>query len=168
MGRRVAIAWLGFALALSLGVPSAVVAADWGGISPGSSTQNAVRERYGAPSRETRQKLETYDTVQWVYEGARAPAGMKRMIVEFGLLTAGGYRPNLVRSFTLEPKPHIFDYVAVVKGWGIPDRIGEQGGRKVYFYQVGLLVYFDESGDDTTSMVFSPPQAEPQRTPAAK
>jgi hypothetical protein len=166
MGRRIAIGWLG--LALSLGVPAAVVAADWGGVSPGSSTQETVRERYGAPSRETRQKLEGYDTVQWVYEAARAPVGMKRMTVGFGLLTPGGYRPNLVRSFTLEPKPRIFDYVAVVKGWGIPDRIGEQGGRKVYFYQAGLLVYFDESGNDTASMVFSPSQPEPKRAPAAK
>ena len=166
MGRRVALAWLGFALALSLGVPSAAVAADWGAISPGASTIETVRERYGAPSRETRQKLEGYDTIQWVYEGARAPAGMKRMIVEFGLLAPSGYRPNLVRSFTLEPKPRIFDYVTVVKGWGIPDRIAEREGRKVYFYQRGLLVYFDQSGDDTVSMVFSPPQPEPK--PAAK
>ena len=166
MGRWAALAWLGFALALSLGVPSAVVAADWGGISPGSSTQETVRERYGAPSRETRQKLEGYDTIQWVYEGARAPAGMKRMIVEFGLLAPTGYRPNLVRSFTLEPKPRIFDYVTIVKGWGIPDGIAEREGRKVYFYQRGLLVYFDQSGDDTVSMVFSPPQPEPK--PAAK
>ena len=166
MGRWAALVWLGFALALSLGVPSAVVAADWGGISPGSSTQETVRERYGAPSLETRQKLESYDTVRWVYEGARAPAGMKRMIVEFGLLAPSGYRANLVRSFTLEPKPRIFDYVMVVKGWGIPDRIAEREGRKVYFYQRGLLVYFDQSGDDTVSMVFSPPQPEPK--PAAK
>ena len=133
MGRRVALAWLGFALALSLGVPSAAVAADWGAISPGASTIETVRERYGAPSRETRQKLEGYDTIQWVYEGARAPAGMKRMIVEFGLLTPGGYRPNLVRTFTLEPKPRIFDHVAVMNGWGIPDGVAESEGRKVYF-----------------------------------
>ncbi|OGL19344.1 MAG: hypothetical protein A3G97_08735 [Candidatus Rokubacteria bacterium RIFCSPLOWO2_12_FULL_69_21] len=166
MGRWVALAWLGFALALSLGVPSAAVAADWGAISPGASTIETVRERYGAPSRETRQKLEGYDTIQWVYEGARAPAGMKRMIVEFGLLAPSGYRANLVRSFTLEPKPRIFDYVTIVRGWGIPDGIAEREGRKVYFYQRGLLVYFDQSGDDTVSMVFSPPQPEPK--PAAK
>ena len=166
MGRRGAIGRLGLALALSVGVPSAVVAAEWGGISPGTSTIETVRERYGAPSRETRQKLEGYDTIQWVYEGGRTPTGMKRMIVEFGLLTPGGYRPNLVRSLTLEPKPRIFDYVMVVKGWGIPDGIAEREGRKVYFYQRGLLVYFDQSGDDTVSMVFSPPQPEPK--PAAK
>ena len=166
MGRRAALAWLGLALALSVGVPSAVVAAEWGGISPGTSTIETVRERYGAPSRETRQKLEGYDTIQWVYEGARAPAGMKRMIVEFGLLAPSGYRPNLVRFFTLEPKPRIFNYVTIVKGWGIPDGIAEREGRKVYFYQRGLLVYFDQSGDDTVSMVFSPPQPDPK--PAAK
>lgn len=166
MGRRGAIAWLGLGLALAIGVPRGVSAAEWGGISPGTSTIETVRERYGAPSRETRQKLEGYDTIQWVYEGARAPAGMKRMIVEFGLLTPGGYRPNLVRSFTLEPKPRIFDYVMIVRGWGIPDGIAEREGRKVYFYQRGLLVYFDQSGDDTVSMVFSPPQPEPK--PAAK
>ena len=161
MGRRVAIGWLGLALALVAGLPAAAGAADWGGISPGTSTLENVRERYGAPSRETRQKLEGYDTVQWVYEGARAPAGMKRMIVDFGLLAPGGYRANLVRSFTLEPKPRVFDYVMVVRGWGVPDGVAEREGRKVYFYQRGLLVYFDQSGDDTASMVFSPPQPEP-------
>ena len=161
MGRRVAIGWLGLALALVAGLPAAAGAADWGGISPGTSTLENVRERYGAPSRDTRQKLEGYDTVQWVYEGARAPAGMKRMIVDFGLLAPGGYRANLVRSFTLEPKPRVFDYVMVVRGWGVPDGVAEREGRKVYFYQRGLLVYFDQSGDDTASMVFSPPQPEP-------
>lgn len=162
MGLRIAI----LALALVAGPPAAAGAADWGGISPGTSTTETVRQRYGAPSRETRQRLEGYDTVQWVYEGARAPVGMKRMIVDFGLLAPGGYRPNLVRSFTLEPKPRIFDYVAVVRGWGIPDGVAEREGRKVYFYQRGLLVYFDQSGDETVSMVFSPPQPEPK--PPAK
>ncbi len=157
MGRCIAL----LALALVAGLPVAAGAADWGAISPGTSTIENVRERYGAPSRETPQKLEGYDTIQWVYEGARAPAGMKRMTVGFGLLTPGGYRPNLVRTFTLEPKPRIFDYVSVVRGWGIPDSVAEIEGRKVYFYQRGLLVYFDQSGDDTVSMVFSPPQTEP-------
>ena len=158
MGLRIAI----LALALSVGVPSAVAAADWGGISPGTSTTEMVRERYGAPSRETRQKLEGYDTIQWIYDGARAPTGMKRMTVDFGLLApVGGYRPNLVRSFTLEPKPHVFPYAAVVRGWGIPDGVTESEGRKVYFYQGGLLVHFDQSGDDTVSMVFFLPEPKP-------
>ncbi|MFZ1058890.1 MAG: hypothetical protein WAP47_06830 [Candidatus Rokuibacteriota bacterium] len=166
MGRRVALAWLGFALALSLGVPSAAVAADWGAISPGASTIETVRERYGAPSRETRQKLEGYDTIQWVYEGARAPAGMKRMIVEFGLLTPGGFRANVVRYFVLEPKPGVFGRRTIVNGWDVPDGIGEEGGRKVFFYKAGLKVTFDENEDNALSMAFTIPQPEPK--PAAK
>lgn len=161
MGRWVALAWLGFALALSLGVPSAVVAADWGAISPGASTIETVRERYGAPSRETRQKLEGYDTIQWVYEGARAPAGMKRMIVEFGLLTPGGFRANVVRYFVLEPKPGVFGRRTIVNGWDVPDGIGEEGGRKVFFYKAGLKVTFDENEDNALSMAFTIPQPEP-------
>ena len=51
MRRGVTLAWLGLALALWVGGPSAVSAADWGGITPGAGTLESVRERYGAPSR---------------------------------------------------------------------------------------------------------------------
>ncbi len=162
MGLRIAI----LALALSMGAPSVVAAADWGAISPGTSTIENVRERYGAPSRETRQKVEGYDTVQWIYEGARAPAGMKGMTVDFGLLTPAGFRANVVRYFVLEPKPRVFDRSTIVSGWDVPDGIGEEGGRKVFFYKAGLKVTFGEKEDDAISMLFTIPQPEPK--PAAK
>ena len=164
MGRRVSLAWL--ALVLAAGLPAVALAAEWGGITPGASTLESVRERYGAPSRETRQKVEGYDTVQWIYDGTRAPTGMKRMAVEFGLLTAAGYRPNVVRFFVLEPKPGVFDRRTVVNGWGVPDGIGQKDGRDVFFYRAGLLVNLDASGGDAVSMVFSIPQ--PESAPARK
>lgn len=166
MGRGIAVGWFGLALAISLGVPSAVIAAEWGGISPGASTMETVRGRYGAPSREARQKVEGYDTVQWIYEGARAPAGMKRMTVEFGLLVSGAYRPNVVRFFVLEPKPRVFDRRMVLAGWGTPDGLGEEKGRKIFSYNIGLQVHLDDTGEDALSMIFLIPQPEPK--PATK
>ncbi len=154
-----------FALVL-VGLPAAVSAAEWGGITPGVTTMESVRERYGKPSRETWQKVEGYDTLQWVYEGGRAPTGMKRMTVEFGILTSGSFRPNVVRYFVLEPKPGVFEKRVLLNGWGLPDGIGEKDGRKVFLYEQGLVVNLDESGEDTASMIFSIPQAEAK--PAAK
>ncbi len=149
-------------------------AGDWGGIEPGASTIESVRERWGAPSKETRQKVEGYDTVQWVYEAARAPGGLKSMTVDFGLLAAAGYKPMVVRLLTLEPKPGIFGLNTVVQGWGEPD--GTRGKPKedlIFFYQDGLLVYFDKE-DFAYRLVFSLPQPGPpavgsqpgQRAPA--
>lgn len=163
MGRWVSLAWL--ALVLAAGLPAAASAAEWGGITPGTSTLESVRERYGAPSRETRQKVEGYDTIQWVYDGTRAPTGMKRMTVEFGLLTGAGYRPNVVRYFVLEPKAGVYDRRTVVNGWDFPDGVGEEGGRKIFFYRAGLQVTFDEK-EEALSMIFTLPQPEP--APARK
>ena len=84
-------------LALLVLLAAPATAADWGQIKPGASTQAAVRSRYGAPTRETPQKVEGYDTVQWLYEGPQAPVGMTRMTVDFGLLTPSGYRKDVVR-----------------------------------------------------------------------
>ena len=60
-------------------------AEEWGGIEPGVTTVDAVRSRYGAPTKETHAKVEGYDTLQWVYEGAQAPGGIQRMTIEYGL-----------------------------------------------------------------------------------
>ncbi|MBI2553274.1 MAG: hypothetical protein HYV92_02370 [Candidatus Rokubacteria bacterium] len=163
MGRWVSLAWL--ALVLAAGLPAAASAAEWGGITPGTSTLESVRERYGAPSRETRQKVEGYDTIQWVYDGTRAPTGMKRMTVEFGLLTGAGYRPIVVRYFVLERKAGVYDRRTVVNGWDFPDGVGEEGGRKIFFYKAGLQVTFDEK-EEALSMIFTLPQPEPK--PARK
>ncbi|HBH03871.1 MAG TPA: hypothetical protein DDZ42_18465 [Candidatus Rokubacteria bacterium] len=146
-------------------------AEEWGTIVPGATTTEAVRARYGAPTRSAPVKIDRYDAAQWVYEGAQAPAGIRRMTVDFGLLAPGGYRPDVVRSFRLEPKPRIFDRRTVLAGWGVPTKTAREGEADVYFYQEGLLVYFDKGGFDVAAMVFTPPQPEapssaPARAPA--
>ena len=133
-------------------------AADWGLIEPGVSTVESVRARYGQPTRATSQKVEGYDAAQWVYEGAQAPAGILRVTVDFGLLTAAGYKPGVVRSFRLDPKPGAFNKKLVVDGWGVPARVGRDGAFEVFLYEDGLLVYFDQDSGNATAMVFTPPQ----------
>ena len=115
---------LGFALAL----PAAAGAASWGGIEPGETTLEQVRERYGPPSQETKQKVDTYDTMTWIYEADKAPAGINRMVVDFGILKPDGFKANLVRVFVIEPKPSIFAVQTVVDGWGLPSAAGDSGG----------------------------------------
>jgi len=140
-------------------------AADWGQIQPAVSTQSEVRGRYGAPSRETTQKVEGYDTVQWVYEGTQAPGGIAKMIVDFGILTPAGYKKDVVRTFRLEPKPDIFNRKLVVDGWGPPSRMGKEGESEFFFYEQGLLVYFGgKDSRDVTVMIFTPPQKPPPAT----
>src|SRR5262249_20361046 len=111
-------------LALSLAAGPAV-ASEWGGVEPGVTTLEAVRAGYRQPSKETRAKLENYDTVQWLYEGDRAPAGIARMTVDFGLLVQSTYKPNVVRLLTLQPKPGIFGKETVVQGWGVPEGLAD-------------------------------------------
>lgn len=133
-------------------------AADWGGIEPGVTTMAQVRERYGAPTRETPRKLEGYDTVEWLYESAQAPVGFIRMTVDFGVLLGAEYKASVVRVFRLDPKPLIFARNTVIEGWGRPDAVGDDSGREVYFYLSGLLVTFEPSGVSAVSMYFTPPQ----------
>src|SRR5215831_15869474 len=99
---------LALVLTLTVALPVAALAASWGGIEPGVTTLEQLRERYGAPSTETQQKVEGYDTTTWIYEGAKAPVGMTRMTVDLGMLKPDGFKPDLVRVFVLEPRPTIF------------------------------------------------------------
>jgi len=161
-GIRLIAALLGFALAL----PAAACAAGWGGIEPGDTTLEQVRERYGAPSKETKQKTESYDTTTWIYEGPKAPGGITRMTVDFGILKPDGYKPNLVRVFVLEPKPTIFAVQTVIDGWGRPSIAGDQAGYPTMFYEEGLVVVFDKRSLWAESMTFTVPQPLPQ-APAA-
>ena len=153
-------------LALALALPASACAAGWGGIEPGETTFEQVRERYGAPSKETKQKVENYDTITWIYEADKAPAGMSRMIVDFGILKPDGYKPNLVRVFVIEPKPSIFAIQTIVDGWGLPAAAGEQGGFPTMVYEAGLVVVFDKNTLWAESMTFTVPQPLPQ-APAA-
>jgi len=156
-------------LTLLLGLPWPARGAEWGAIQPGVSTLEQVRERYGAPSKETRAKVEGYDTLRWVYEGSQAPEAVVRMTVDFGLLTPSGFRPSLVRLLTLEPRPLIFGRVTVVQGWGLPDGVGTREGLVTFFYKEGLFVIFDKEGENAVSMIFSIPQPDPveKSAPAA-
>ena len=145
-------------LALTLALPAAAGAASWGGIEPGDTTLEQVRERYGAPSKETKQKVESYDTTTWTYEGPKAPGGMNRMVVDFGILKPDGFKPNVVRVFVLEPRPSIFAVQTVVDGWGLPSAAGDQGGFPTMLYEEGLLVVFDKQTLWAESMTFTLPQ----------
>ncbi len=134
-------------------------AADWGTIEPGTSTMDTVRARYGAATRTTTEKTEGYDTAQWVYEGARAPAGIQRLVVDFGLLVDKKFQPQVVRAFRLEPKPGVFTLDTVLKGWGEPSLSSPVGEEPRWIlYDNGLVVYFDKQGRQVESMLFVVPQ----------
>lgn len=142
-------------------------AAEWGTIVPGKSSMEAVRARFGAATRTTTERIQGYETTRWVYEGAGAPAGITRMVVEFGLLTPAGYRSQVVRSLRLEPKPGIFTRGMVLLGWGPPTRFTPEGQLPpALFYDVGLVVTFDKDGEQAESLLFTPPQ--PQTTGPAE
>jgi hypothetical protein len=140
-------------------------ASDWGLIVPGESTLESVRARYGSPTRAENQKVENYDALEWVYQGAQAPPGVVRLTVSFGLLTPGGYKKDVVRTFRLDPKPGSFNKKLVVDGWGRPTRTGFEGRFEVFLYEQGLLVYFDKDDGEAATMVFTPPQPLPAVPP---
>jgi hypothetical protein len=148
------------ALMLLLALPRLASASEWGNIQPGVTTLQQVQDTYGKPTKETKAKVEGYDTVQWVYERSQAPQGIIRMTVDFGLLAPDGYKPNVVRLLKLEPSPWIFGRKTVVEGWGPPDGIGKGQGIETFFYKEGLFVVFDTEGDQAVSMIFSIPQPD--------
>jgi hypothetical protein len=133
-------------------------AAEWGLIRPGETTMDGVRGRYGQPTRALREKIEGYDTESWIYEGAKAPAGMVRLTVEFGLLQAEKFRGEVVRAFRLEPKPGTFNRGVIGNGWGYPDLLWREGEEERYLYKDGLLVHFDKEGWNARLMIFTVPQ----------
>jgi hypothetical protein len=156
----------GLAVAGLLVGPAGARAEEWGGIEPGVTTIEQVRARYGAPSKETRAKVEGHDTIQWIFEGARAPGGVLRLTVDYGLLTPQGYRQTVVRTFRLEPKPKIFGKNTIALAWGPPDAIGSQNDQETHFYKSGLVVIFTKDGTDTVVLTFTPPQPDAPARPA--
>ena len=159
MRRVAALLALAPAFALVLGaLASPARASDWGLIVPGKSTTDAVRARYGPPTRADAQKVEGYDAAQWVYEGAQAPRGVSKMTVDFGLLGGAGYKKDVVRSLRLDPKPGVFNRKLVLDGWGDPTKVGRDAEHEIFLYEDGLLVYFDKEGKNAQLMIFTPPQ----------
>ena len=152
-------------LALPIASPRPAPAEEWGGIEPGVTTIDAVRSRYGAPTKETHAKVEGYDTVQWVYEGAQAPGGIQRMTIEYGLLTPQGYKATLVRIIRLEPKSMVFGKNTVVQGFGVPDGTTTQNDQETFFYRSGLIVTFNKEGTDAVILNFTPPQPDQPSAP---
>ena len=150
------------ALALDVG---AAAAEQWGGIEPGESTMAVVKSLRGTPTRTATQKVDGYDTEEWVYEDTKAPGGIRRLTVDFGLVTPSGYRPDLVRSLKLDPKPGAFDKESVITGWGAPAGVGKEGEVDFFFYKEGLFVYFAKDGHGVATMTFTPPQIPPPGTP---
>jgi hypothetical protein len=142
-------------------------AAEWGGIVPGVTTMDALRAQYAGPTRTETQKTDGYDTASWMYEGAQAPQGMKRMVVDFGLMSAGQFRRDVVRAFRLEPNLGAFDRRTILAGWGPPTRAGREADADVFFYAEGLIVYFEKDDFRPRAMIFTPPQP-PGEAPARK
>src|SRR4030095_16407367 len=136
-------------------------AADWGQIIPGETTEEGVRSRYGAPVKQSVQKVEGYESEQWVYEGAKAPAGITRMTVDFGLLLPTGFKKEVVRTFRLEPKPDIFNRRLVLDGWGLPGRLGKDGNPEFFPYTEGLPGSFEAGGEQAIAMLLTAPQPLP-------
>ncbi|MBI4012593.1 MAG: hypothetical protein HY359_09815 [Candidatus Rokubacteria bacterium] len=153
-----ALAAAGLVLALAA-CPLLARAASWGGITPGETLRRDVEARYGKPSRERTVTEEGRTAPEWTYVGERAPQGMERMVVSFGLIRGTAFAPDLVRAVTLYPRPGVFRVKVVSEGWGKPDAIGtdEQTGRPAFRYDAkGLLVIFDRTGEWAEIMVLAP------------
>ena len=121
----------GLVVALLAGALPAA-AAEWGGIRPGISTTAQVRALHGAPTKTSKEKVDNYDTETWVYDAPKAPAGLKRLTIEYGLVVAEKYQPDVVRAFRIEPQPGVFTRRIIYLGWGNPDRTGRDGDTDVF------------------------------------
>ena len=143
--------------------------AEWGNIRPGISTNANVRELYGEPTKTSKEKVDNFDTETWIYDEPKAPAGLKRLTVEYGLMISEKYQPNVVRAFRVEPQPGGFTRRIVILGWGPPDRAGRDGDTDVFVYFEGLIVYFDDTGQDAKLILFTVPQPrDPADVPAPR
>ncbi len=132
--------------------------AEWDTLSPGTTTTEKARAQLGEPTRAAALKVEGYDATQWVYEGERAPRGAKTLELEFGLLTESGYHRDVLRMFRLDPNPGVFTRETILYGWGYPSRVGKDGDTPVFYYDEGLVVFFDAEGWIALRMIFTPRQ----------
>jgi citrate lyase beta subunit len=104
-------------------------AESWGGITPGETTRADVERLYGRPSRERSLVDEGRTVAEWTYAEDRAPGGLARMVVSYGLMAGDRFAPDVVRSVTLYPKPQVFTLQSISSGWRQPDAIGTEGRR---------------------------------------
>jgi hypothetical protein len=137
-------------------------AESWGGLTPGETTRAGVERLFGRPSRERTLVEEGRTVNEWTFAAERAPQGLERMVVSFGLMVQGRFAPDVVRALTLYPKPHVFSLRAITNGWGKPDAIGteEATGRPSFQYRaLGLLIILDKTGSWAELLLFGPRQA---------
>jgi hypothetical protein len=137
-------------------------AESWGGLTPGETARTSVEALYGKPSRERSLVEEGRTVAEWTYAGERAPRGLERMVVGFGLNLGGRFAPEVVRSVALYPKPHVFSIRSITNGWGAPDAIGteESTGRPSFHYRtLGLLIILERTGNWAELMLFGPRQS---------
>jgi hypothetical protein len=164
---RLGVALVAAMLVAAAAAPAAAL--DWGGLAPGMTTMEQVRTLYGQPTRTRTEKVEGFDTTEWVYEGPKAPAGIRKLTVEFGMKIEERFRPGVVRAVRLEPKPGAFNRSTVLTGWGRPSMVKTEEGRETaHFFAEGLVVYYDKDGWTATMMLFTPPQPLPAAPPEKK
>ena len=153
---------LGLVLTVTaLGAVGDLGAESWGGLTPGETLRGGVESLYGRPSRERPLVEEGRTVAEWTYAGDRAPRGVERMVVSFGLASGATFNPDIVRSIALYPKAHIFSMLSISNGWGPPDAVGteEATGRPSFHYRTrGLLIIFDKSGSWAEMLLFAPRQ----------
>jgi hypothetical protein len=151
---------LGLALIMTLlALRGDVGAESWGGITPGETTRADVERLFGRPSRERTIVDEGRTVAEWTYAEERAPRGLVRMVVNYGLMSGDRFVPDVVRSVTLYPKPQVFTLRTISTGWGEPDAIGteEASGRPSFHYRTrGLLIVFDKTGSWAELLLFGP------------
>ena len=152
-------------LLLLAALPAA--AADWDLLVPAQTTQPQARERLGPPTRAEVVKVDGFDTDRWTYDGGQAPPGVVRLVLEFGLKDARGYRREVLRAFRMEPKTGVFHKGILAKGWGDPDRVGREGQTEIFVWASGLIAYFDNpEAIDPKLLLFGIPQPLPATAPA--
>ncbi|MBI2459976.1 MAG: hypothetical protein HYV61_00315 [Candidatus Rokubacteria bacterium] len=141
-------------------IPAALPAAEWGGVTPGQSTQDDVRGLFGPPTRERSGREEGYETREWLYEGEAAPAGLIKLEVQFGLLGPEGFKPETVRALILYPGANRFPLASLQVGWGRPSQQGTDSktGRPTLIWDEGLVVFLDKEGRWAEEMYFVIPQ----------
>lgn len=165
--RRAAVRALGALLAGLTGLGPRVAAGEaWGGLVPGETRRAEVEARYGRPTRERTVTEEGRTGAEWTYLAERAPRGLDRMVVSFGLIRPEGFVPDLVRSVAIYPRPRVFTVETIAAGWGTPDAIAteEATGRPAFRYDArGLFVILDRTGAWAEMLLFAPPQAPAPR-----